>query len=72
MSVHQLVGFYPSLLMKCFWLLDDNFVTFDLLRHGSNELDTFMLVLSKHCQARSDLIESCLKLGFLQEGHLSV
>jgi hypothetical protein len=33
---------------------------FSLLRHGSNELDTFMLVSGKHCQARLDLIEPCL------------
>src|SRR5947209_5107983 len=32
------------------------------LRHGSNELDTFMLVLRKHCQARLALFEPCLKV----------
>ncbi|HVB26047.1 MAG TPA: HNH endonuclease signature motif containing protein [Ktedonobacteraceae bacterium] len=33
-----------------------------IVRHGSNELDTFMLVLRKHCQARSALFEPCLSL----------
>jgi len=31
-----------------------------LLRHGSNELDNFTLVLCKHCQARLALFEPCL------------
>ena len=31
------------------------------LRHGSNELDTLLLVPRNHCQARSVLFEPCLK-----------
>ena len=35
-----------------------------VFRHGSNELDTLLLVLHKHCQARSALFEPCLKLVY--------
>ncbi len=33
-----------------------------LLRHGSNALDTFVLVLRKHCQVGLALFEPCLKV----------
>ncbi len=32
-----------------------------IFRHGSNELDTFVLVPGKHCQAGLPLFEPCLK-----------
>ena len=39
-----------------------NMTLISSLRHGSNELDTFLLTRGKHCQARLPLFEPCLSL----------
>ena len=60
---YHLTQHLPQVMAPCdrASIAEEKYVDYFFLRHGSNALDTFVLVLRKHCQVGLALFEPCLR-----------